>query len=179
MRSFRKSGRKLSLLVVILTMLAGSASAFAQTSPNPNFTATPLSPSDQSSLSVVKDNPAAQPQLQGARSAAPAPKRVGVIVKLKDAPLATYKGEVPGLAATSPVATGAEKIDTQSATSKQYLGYLSAQQDAFVASAQQAIPSAVRWSRRGEGRGWAPGRSLGRGGDGAALAVAGVAHRVG
>src|SRR5829696_5093764 len=48
MRSIRRSGRKLSLLVVILTLLVGSASAFAQTSPNPNFTATPLSPSDQS-----------------------------------------------------------------------------------------------------------------------------------
>jgi subtilisin family serine protease len=146
MRSFRKSGRKLSLLVVILTMLAGSASAFGQTSQSTNFTAAPLSPSDQATLAVVK-NDAAQPQLQAARSAAPAPKRVGVIVKLKDASLATYKGDVPGLAATSPVVTGAEKIDTQSANSKQYLGYLSAQQDAFVASAQQAIPSASSTQR--------------------------------
>jgi hypothetical protein len=48
----------------------------------------------------------------------------------------TYTGNIPGLAATSPVVTGAETIDTQSANSKQYLGYLDAQQDAFVASAQ-------------------------------------------
>jgi uncharacterized repeat protein (TIGR01451 family) len=146
MRSFRKSGRKLSLLVVILTMLAGTASAFGQTPPNPNFTATPLSPSDQSTLAVAKDN-AAQPQLQAARGAGTAAKRVGVIVKLKGDSLATYKGDVPGLAATSPVVTGAEKIDTQSASSKQYLGYLDAQQDALVASAQQAIPSASATQR--------------------------------
>ena len=56
MRSFRRSGRKLSLLVVILTMLAGSASAFGQTSQPTNFTAAPLSPSDQATLAVVKND---------------------------------------------------------------------------------------------------------------------------
>src|SRR3954465_3749920 len=99
MRSIRRSGRKLSLLTVILTLLVGSASVFAQTAPTPNFTATPLSPSDQTSLSVVKTNPAAQPQLQSARMTAGPIKRVGVIVKLKDASLATYTGDVSGLAA--------------------------------------------------------------------------------
>src|SRR6185369_16926010 len=49
--------------------------------------------------------------------------------------------------ATSPVVTGADKIDTQSAASKQYLGYLDAQQNAFVASAQKAIPSASATQR--------------------------------
>ena len=67
-----------------------------------------------------------------------------MIVKLKDASLATYKGDVPGLAATSPLVTGAEKIDTQSANSKQYLGYLNAQQDAFVASRAAGHPIAPR-----------------------------------
>lgn len=147
MRSIRRSGRKLSLLTIILTLLVGSASAFAQATPASGLTATPLSPSDQSSLSVVKDNAAALPQPQSARRAAPAAKRIGVIVKLKDASLATYKGEVPGLAATSPVVTGAERVDTKSAPSQQYLGYLDAQQDAFIASAQKAIPSASATQR--------------------------------
>jgi uncharacterized repeat protein (TIGR01451 family) len=147
MRSIRRSGRKLSLLTVILTMLVGSASAFAQVAPAPGLTATPLSPSDQASLSVIKDNAVAQPQLQSAQRAAPAPKRVGVIVKLKDASLAAYRGDLPGMAATSPVVTGADKVDTQSANSKQYLGYLDAQQNAFIASAQKAIPSASATQR--------------------------------
>jgi len=128
-------------------MLVGSASAFAQVAPAPGFTATPLSPSDQTSLAVVKNDAATQPQLQSARMAAGPVKRIGVIVKLKDASLAAYQGGVPGLAATSPVATGADKIDTQSAASKQYLGYLDAQQDSFVASAQQAIPAASATQR--------------------------------
>src|SRR4029434_8169422 len=101
--------RLLSLLIVVLTALAGSVSAFAQVSQSSNFTATPLAPSDQTPLTVVRNNAAQSARRFGASS-----KLVGVIVKLSDAPLATYKGDLPGLAATSPRVTGAPKVDTQS-----------------------------------------------------------------
>ena len=50
------------------------------------------------------------------------------IVQLQDPSLATYRGGVPGLAATSPEATGARKLDASSAASRAYLGYLESQQ---------------------------------------------------
>src|SRR6476619_1081017 len=137
MRSIRRSGRKLSLLVVILTMLAGSASALAK-APQGQFTATQLYPSSQYSTTIAKD--------VGSRAQAAAQssaKLVSVIVKLQTAPLATYAGGIPGLAATSPQVTGAEKVDPQSPASKQYLEYVDAQQAAFASTAQAALPSAT------------------------------------
>jgi subtilisin family serine protease len=66
--------------------------------------------------------------------------QVSVIVKLEDAPLATYAGDVPGLAATSPAVIGADRLDARSAESQAYLSYLKAQQESFIAAAQAAIP---------------------------------------
>ena len=119
--------------MVILTLLAGSASAFAQTAPATQFYRYAAFAFGLNIAAVVKNNRGARPQPQAARMTAGPVKRIGVIVKLKDAPLATYKGDVPGLAATSPVVTGADKVDPQSPASKQYLSYLDAKQDAFVA----------------------------------------------
>src|SRR6476620_9403720 len=105
MRSIRRSGRLLTLLMVILTLLAGSASALAKAPQQPHFTATPLTPSSQYSATIATDI-GNRPQA-AARSNA---KLVSVIVKLQAAPLATYAGGVPGLAPTSPQITGAEKV---------------------------------------------------------------------
>jgi uncharacterized membrane protein/subtilisin family serine protease len=55
------------------------------------------------------------------------------IIQLKGEPLATYQGGVPGLAATSPLATGARKLDPRSAASLAYENYLEAKQYVFVA----------------------------------------------
>src|SRR6476659_8075487 len=137
MRSIRNRGRLLTLLMIILTLLAGSASALAKAPEQPHFTATPLTPSSQYSATIAKDI-GNRPQAL-ARSNA---KLVSVIVKLQNAPLATYTGGVPGLAATSPRVTGADKVNTESPESKQYLAYVDAQQAAFAISARKAIPSA-------------------------------------
>ncbi len=49
-------------------------------------------------------------------------------IVLHQAPsLAQYRGEVAGLAATSPAETGARKLDTKDAASVAYLGYLATQ----------------------------------------------------
>lgn len=52
------------------------------------------------------------------------------IVRLEEAPLATYQGGVEGLAATSPQATGQERLDTTSADSRAYLQHLAEAQEA-------------------------------------------------
>src|SRR6476620_11565918 len=119
MRSIRRSGRLLTLLMVVLTLLAGSASALAKAPQQRQFTATALTPSSQYSATIAKDI-GSRPQA-AARSSA---KLVSVIVKLQAAPLVSYAGGVPGLAATSPRVTGADKVNTQSPESKQYLAYV-------------------------------------------------------
>ncbi|HVM17379.1 MAG TPA: S8 family serine peptidase [Gaiellaceae bacterium] len=53
------------------------------------------------------------------------------IVRLADAPLATYTGGVDGLAATTPAATGEAKLDPTSAASRAYLQFLAGKQATF------------------------------------------------
>ncbi|MEO7911024.1 MAG: S8 family serine peptidase [Roseiflexaceae bacterium] len=140
MRSIRRSGRLITLFLVILTVLAGSASALAKAPQQQQFTATALTPESQYSAAITKDI-GHRPQA-AARAVGSNTKLVSVIVKLQAASLANYAGDVPGLAATSPQATGAAKVDPQSPQSKQYLAYVDAQQNAFASAAQAAIPSA-------------------------------------
>jgi len=61
------------------------------------------------------------------------------IVLLEDAPLATFEGGVRGMTATSPMATGAAKLDAESPASVSYLGYLAEQQGKFIASAEREL----------------------------------------
>jgi uncharacterized repeat protein (TIGR01451 family) len=68
---------------------------------------------------------------------------VSVIVKLEDASLAAYTGDVPGLAATSPSVTGADKLDVNSAESRAYLDYLEVQQESFVSVAKSSLNARV------------------------------------
>lgn len=56
------------------------------------------------------------------------------IVTLDDAPLATYTGGVAGLDATSPAATGAQRIDVDGIDAQSYVSYLGAEQDAVLAA---------------------------------------------
>ncbi len=62
-------------------------------------------------------------------------KEIGrYIVLLEDNSLVTYRGGVPGLRATSPVA--GEKIDVTSVDSVQYLDFLKGKQDAVITAAE-------------------------------------------
>lgn len=67
----------------------------------------------------------------------PIPKQK-YIIQLQAAPLADYAGGLPGLAATSPEATGGS-LDLNSPASRAYIAYLGAQQQKFIASMQQAL----------------------------------------
>ena len=61
------------------------------------------------------------------------------IVRLKDTPLASYRGGISGLAPTSPRATGASRLDVASSASQAYLRFLDAQQSKVILAAEQAI----------------------------------------
>ena len=61
------------------------------------------------------------------------------IVQLSDPPLASYRGGVPGLAATNPAARGEVKLSPTSTASRAYLDYLSTKQAGFLAAAAQAL----------------------------------------
>ena len=61
---------------------------------------------------------------------------VSVIVRLTDAPLASYAGGIPGLPATSPAATGRRKLDARGPDSQKYLAHLRARQQDVAVQAQ-------------------------------------------
>jgi len=61
------------------------------------------------------------------------------IVVLEGDPLATYRGTIAGLAATSPKATGATKLSARTAESRAYLTYVEAQQASFIATATREL----------------------------------------
>lgn len=93
------------------------------------------------SISASKAQPAAAGSVQAGSSI----KHVGkgpqtYIVMFRDAPLATYKGGVEGIAA--PARKGAS-LDAQSASALQYVDYLEAKQDAYQASIEQALGRAL------------------------------------
>ncbi len=61
------------------------------------------------------------------------------IVQLKDPSVSMYMGGVSGLAATSPQATGARRLDPTSPASQAYLDYVNAQQQNLVNQMQTAF----------------------------------------
>src|SRR5262245_15352827 len=125
MRPVHRSRRLLCALMVALTILATSATALAQGSGPGRFTVRPLAPSR-----VVE------------QGSAKTSKLVGVILKLDVAPLATYAGGIPGLAATSPAAIGAARLDSRSIASRRYLAYVDQRLHDFEQLALARIPQA-------------------------------------
>ncbi|MEX1072515.1 MAG: S8 family serine peptidase [Chloroflexota bacterium] len=57
--------------------------------------------------------------------------------------LARYGGGLPGLAATSPDATGAARLDVQAPASVAYLGYLASQHDALILAMEAEVERSV------------------------------------
>jgi uncharacterized repeat protein (TIGR01451 family) len=125
MRPVRRSRRLLCALMVALTILATSAAALAQGSDPGHFTVRALTPSRVVEQQFAKTS-----------------KLVGVIIKLDVAPLATYTGSIPGLAATNPQATGAARLDSRSAASQRYLAYVDQRLRDFERVALARIPLA-------------------------------------
>lgn len=84
-----------------------------------------------SAVSPVPSTEAAETAPQGS----PATIELGAAeyaVYMEDAALATYRGAIIGLEATSPEARGEQRLDPSSAASQAYLAYLDAQRSALV-----------------------------------------------
>ncbi|MCL4867620.1 MAG: S8 family serine peptidase [Anaerolineae bacterium] len=65
------------------------------------------------------------------------------IVQFDEPSLASYMGDIAGLAATSPQATGERKFDPQSAASQAYAAYLQQQHTQFVSLMNQTLNRSV------------------------------------
>jgi subtilisin family serine protease len=98
------------------------------------FTATPLYPDSIITVAKASDTSAASPGM------------ISVIVKLKDKPLATYTGGVPGLDGTSPRVTGEKKLNLNSRASQAYLKHLENKRAEFKSQAQARLPQ-VRFNQ--------------------------------
>ena len=67
---------------------------------------------------------------------------MSVIVKFDTPPLATYSGHVAGLAATTPAATGARRLDVRSSAAQAYAAFLEQREQAFAAAVSATAPGA-------------------------------------
>lgn len=130
-----KSLRAILGLTVIFSM---TSSVFAQG--GGGFTATPLTPDN--TVEAPKPEPSSATQRAAAATGQAGDELVSVFVKLDEASLVSYKGDVPGLPATSPSATGADAIDLNAPASQLYLDYLEVQQESFIATAKQSLAGA-------------------------------------
>lgn len=61
------------------------------------------------------------------------------LVQLSDPPLASYRGGMAGLPATSPEVTGRRKLDATSPASQRYLDYLAQRRDEFLRQAEARL----------------------------------------
>ncbi len=129
--------RIVSLILVVAVTLLTNVPGFAQ-GPGPNFKATGLTP--DSTFQAAFSKAAAGPSRQSLQAGGD--KLVSVIVKLDAESLATYRGGIPGLAATSPEVTGAPKLDLNAPSSVAYLGHLAQVESAFEATAAKALTKA-------------------------------------
>ena len=128
MASRAGSRRFFALLAAVMLMASTASSAVGQSPDSSRFTATPLQPTgtivgDFSKAFVRNGN-------------------VGVIVKLKDASVASYRGGVKNLKATNPAARGAKSLDFKSKDLRDYRAYLKVKQDAFAARLTSGVKGA-------------------------------------
>ncbi|MBN1921455.1 MAG: S8 family serine peptidase [Anaerolineae bacterium] len=123
-----KTWRWFSLLVV-LSMLLSATGVFAATSQPPAPVSAPVG-LEASNAQVIGEIPDSKdPALY--------------IVRLHDPALASYFGGIAGLAATSPRATGASKLDPQAPASVAYLNYLEGQHAKALGAVEAAVGHSV------------------------------------
>ena len=114
------SRRVFAFLAGVMLLASTASSAVGQSPPDASrFTATPLEPTG----TIVGDFSKAV--VRGGN--------VGVIVKLTDASVASYRGGVNNMKATNPAARGAKTLDLKSKDLTTYRNYLKGKQDAFSA----------------------------------------------
>jgi len=130
-----------------------SQGATPETPPAPTPSPTPEPPFDPGPFRVASVLSTARVEVPavvkpGARSRTGQPlpgvdrPLVGIIVQLEGESLATYRGDIPGIPATSPRSAGQPRLDPESPQSRAYLDYLDKQHRAFVQSVSRVAPSA-------------------------------------
>ncbi|MEA3337421.1 MAG: S8 family serine peptidase [Chloroflexota bacterium] len=122
-----KTSRILVLLMVVAMLVTAAlpaAAAPATADQAPEFTKATAQAVDRTGV-VVEPKGATGPALY--------------IVELTDAPLATYRGGVEGLAATSTAVTGDEKLNSRSSSSEAYIAYLEGQQSQALDRASNVL----------------------------------------
>lgn len=118
----------ISVLIVAMMLMCALLLGACSSTPQKTMKIAPvIGASARASNAGVADATAAQPY----------------IVQLSAAPLASYAGDLPGLAATNPAVTGARSLDLNSPASRAYLAYLKAQQEKFLASLDAALGCTV------------------------------------
>ncbi len=110
--------------ISVLLFLVAVISATAR-EPIPELTEATLVPVDGSENQFIRSKIAADQDVY--------------IVRLEDAPLASYLGGVQGLDATSPKATGAIKLNMQSLDTARYRAFLAEKQANFITLAEQNV----------------------------------------
>ncbi len=129
-----RSPRRLVAFVAAVGLLAGSAPAIVAQGPSTDgFSAAAVQPV-QAGGTIVGDL---------AKAARTRDGRIAVIVRLKDASVASYRGGVKGFAATSPRALGTSRLDVKSRATVDYRRYLRGKQDSFVRGLAAKVPSRV------------------------------------
>src|SRR4051812_18792488 len=92
-------------------------------------------PITRSAIAAPQASPRPTSVVDGKGSTEPAT----YIVRLKDAPLASYRGGLAGLNPTSPQVMRASKLDLRSAASVAYRGYLARQRSQIMRTMEQTI----------------------------------------
>ena len=136
-------GRKAIRFVVVALATAAVAlpsAVDAGTTPASDFTATGLSPSstETSAKSASGQLATTDPSLLGRTDATP----INVVVKLDYDATASYKGDIAGLAATSPIVTGT-KLTGKSGAESAYENYTGQLDKDFRSELATAVPAAT------------------------------------
>ena len=119
--------------IAIVSVTAGGAAGTR------GFTASPLTPDSTFSASKSDSGQLAQtdPTLLGKTSSAP----VNVMIKYDFDATASYQGDIPGLAATSPAVTGTP-LEANTAAVNAYDQYTTGKVDQISNAVEQAVPAA-------------------------------------
>ncbi len=132
---------KLFSLALIVSLFVPSGTIAAPAQRIPETAPGVQGPGGGGGNPVVADRPASAPAALSKPAADPN-QSVRVIVQLQDPPLASYRGGIAGLAATSPMATGRSKLDVNAPASQSYTAYLAGKQAALRQQLAQAAPGA-------------------------------------
>jgi hypothetical protein len=124
-----------TILAVVTVVPVGAADPDAST-----FTAVPLKAGERAtahkaaSSSLAETDPELLARTDGAR--------VNVMIKLDYDAAASYRGQLPDLAATSPTTTG-RPLTGRSTAEREYRTYIAAREAAVIAALEQAVPTAT------------------------------------